>query len=93
MSAASAKPVSVDGVVYANSAVYRGFTLRETAGAAAIVRIFDNPSEASGTLLDTIGLSANESAREWYGGDGIRAEKGIWFEVVAGAVEGSVRVG
>jgi hypothetical protein len=82
-----------DQVVSAGAAVYRGYSLRETAGAAATVRIYDNATTGSGTLLDTVRLSANESAREWYADGGLWAAAGIYVKVVAGAVEGSVRVG
>lgn len=89
-----ATPVAVTGdqLVHNGLAVYRGFTLRETAGAVATVRIFDGTS-AAGTLLDTVAFAANESRSEYYPDGGIRASTGIWFEVVAGAVEGSVRLG
>lgn len=70
--------------------VYRGFSVRETAGAAAVVRIFDNTA-ASGTLLEEISLAANESAREFYIG-GVPTVIGIFVQVVSGAVTGSVRV-
>jgi len=79
-------------VVSANPAIYAGFTARETAGAVATLRVWDNPSAASGTLLETIRLAANESAREYYVG-GVFAAAGVYVEVVAGTVEGSVRVG
>lgn len=79
-------------VVKAVAWAYYGFTIRETAGATALVRIFDNASAASGTVLDEISLLANESARECYPRS-IRAENGIYVQVVSGAVSGSVRIG
>lgn len=88
-------PVVLTGADQAVSAVpliYHGFALRETAGAIATVRIYNNASAAAGTLLETIQLSANESAREFYA-KGIRADVGIYVKIVAGTVEGSVRVG
>ena len=71
---------------------YRGFSLRETAGAVATVRIYDNTA-ASGTLLDTISFAANESAREWYGNGGLAFATGLHIDVVSGTVEGSIRIG
>lgn len=68
---------------------YHGFSLRETAGAVATVRIH-NGSAAGTPILDTVQLSALESAREWYD-EGIAARSGIYIDVVAGTVEGSVR--
>lgn len=91
-----ANPIALTGsnqVVSANRVYYRGFAIRETSGsAAAVVRIYDNASAASGTVLDEIGLNPSESAREWYG-DGIWAANGVYVSVVSGAVAGSVRIG
>ena len=82
-----------DQVVRAGVAYYRGFSIRETSGAAAaVVRIYDHASAASGTVLDEISLDAGESAREWYE-SGIWASSGVYIDVVSGAVAGSVRVG
>lgn len=88
-----ATPVAVSGsgAVSASRSIYCGFSLRETAGATAVVRIFDNPSAASGTVLEEISLAANESAREFYPG-GVAAATGIYVQVT-GTVVGSVRVG
>lgn len=83
-----------DQVISDGPAFYRGFSLRNTsASAVATVRIHNHPSSASGSLLDAVEVAAGESAREWYGGVGIFADAGIFVDVVAGAVEGSVRVG
>lgn len=81
-----------DQAVRAAPCGYGGFTIRETAGSSALVRIYDNASAGSGTLLDEIGLNPSESAREYYP-DTIVAQAGIYVDVVSGAVAGSVRVG
>ena len=73
------------------TATYCGFSIRETAGATAVVRIYDNTAN-SGTLLDSVQLSANESRAEFYE-PGIEVNIGIRVDVVSGTVEGSVRVG
>lgn len=73
------------------SAIYFGFTLRETAGATAVCRI--RTGGASGKILDTISLAANESTADDYLPQGLMAEDGIYFEKVSGTVEGSVRHG
>jgi hypothetical protein len=78
--------------ISATPAVYCGFSVRETAASTAVVRIWDNPSAASGTILEEIALAAGESAREYYAA-GIWAASGIYLQVVSGAVAGSVRVG
>lgn len=81
-----------DQVVSAAACEYMGFTVRETAGARAVVRIYDNASAGSGKLLDTVSLLPNESAREYYP-EPIFARSGVYVDVVSGAVEGSVRLG
>lgn len=81
-----------DQAVSARPAIYRGFTIRETAGSTAVVRIFDNASAATGTVLEEISLAANESAREFYA-HGIAAAAGVYVDVVSGTVVGSVRIG
>lgn len=93
-------PTSITASTGADQAVadaagfYRGFTLRETTGAApATVVIYDNASAASGTILEEITLLAGESAREWYGVPGIPTLNGIYVDVVSGAVAGSIREG
>ena len=81
-----------DQAVRAGQGYYRGFTIRETAGAAAVVVIYDNASAASGTVLEQVSLGANESAREFYP-SAIFAAAGIYVDVVSGTVAGSVRIG
>jgi hypothetical protein len=95
MGGAPAIPVALTGsdqAVRTTHGTYCGFTIRETAGSTAVVRIYDHASAASGTIIDTIGLAANESAREFYP-NGIRVSNGIYVDIVSGAVEGSVRLG
>lgn len=70
---------------------YRGFSLRETAGAAASLVIYDNATAASGPILDEVSLIAAESARENYGIAKI-AKAGLYIQVVAGTVTGSIFV-
>lgn len=93
--APAASPVALTGsdqTVVIGPATYRGYSLRETGGADAVVRIWDGTA-ASGILLDTVALAADGSAQAWYGGGGLRAVAGVFVEVVSGAVEGSVRIG
>lgn len=68
---------------------YHGFTVRETAGAAATVTIREGSS--SGDILDTVGLAANESSSDLYPiGSGVRCD-GDLVVVVTGTVVGSLR--
>lgn len=67
---------------------YRGITVRETAGAVAVLRVYDGTS-AAGTVLDDVSLVANESAREVYDHPKI-ATIGVYVQIVSGTIEGSV---
>ncbi|MGH8575340.1 MAG: hypothetical protein ACREXJ_00140 [Gammaproteobacteria bacterium] len=90
----AARPIALTGadqVVSPNQAIYRGYSVRETAGAAAVVRVYDDPAAAAGTLLDTIALAANASQNVLH--DGVFAASGVFVDVVSGAVEGSIRIG
>jgi hypothetical protein len=79
-----------DQTVATGPSFYAGICVRETAGAAAQLRIFDNTAN-SGTLLDTIALVANESLSLDYP-RARRAGLGIRVDILAGTVEGSVMV-
>lgn len=70
--------------------VYKGLRIAETAGAVARVRIWDNTS-AAGTILDEVRLLANAS--DWRDEEGVMVNIGIFVEIVAGTVEGSLRIG
>lgn len=80
-----------DQVVRAAASIYRGITLRETAGATAVCVLYDNASAASGTILDAFSLAANASVSFVH--DGIWAENGIFVDIVSGTLAGSVRIG
>jgi hypothetical protein len=89
------QPVALTGsdqAVNAGPCFYAGFTIRETAGATAVVDIYDNASAASGTKLETISLAANESARE-LPSRSVRASNGVYVKIVSGSVTGSIRIG
>jgi len=83
-------PAVIQPVTAVGAGVRRfgGYTVRETAGAAAVVRFWAN-TVASGTLLATVSLAANESAGDTYDGRGLIAAGGIAVEIVSGAVEGT----
>jgi hypothetical protein len=69
-----------------------GVALRETAGAAAVVRVRDG-FDANGDLILPIALAANASILEWFLPGGISYTAGLFFEVVSGAVEGCLYTG
>lgn len=79
---------STDEAITTGRSSFRGFSLRETAAAPAVVRIYDGAS-ATGTLLASIGLIAGESKHIVHN-EGIEARLGIFVDVVSGAIEGSI---
>jgi hypothetical protein len=81
-----------DQVVRTGSAYLAGYTIRETAGAAAAVRIYDHESAASGVILAAVSLAADGSVDVMYPSS-LRALRGVFVDVVSGAVEGSIRIG
>lgn len=70
---------------------YYGYTIAETGGSAAAT-VYIRSASDTGTILDVIELAAGESKEAWYGPQGIRSA-GLFVDVSAGAVEGSVRHG
>ena len=66
-----------------------GFSLRETAGAAAVVRL--RIATVGGTILETLALTADASLGVVYGrGNSKRSSDGVYVEVVSGTIEGSL---
>lgn len=72
------------------SGAYRGFSLEETGAAAAKLRIYDGTSTA-GILLESVGLGALETAREFYP-DGVVVKTGIYIDIVSGTIAGHIRL-
>jgi hypothetical protein len=90
---AQAVPVNVTGTsaVSAVPCTYRGLSIRDTSGATNTVKVFDNTSAATGTVMASFQLLANASALDNVT-DGVRAAAGLYLQST-GAIEGSVRVG
>lgn len=90
----SVLPTALTGsnqAIKTQTGTYYGFSVHETTGTGtALIRIYDNASAASGTILDVIALAAGESAREFYP-TGLRYLSGVYVNVVSGSIEGSVR--
>lgn len=77
----------------AGPVVYLGYSIRETAGSAAVFRLWDNGSAASGTIVDMISLAANDAKAVMHP-FGIWLVNGLFIERVSGTTyEGSVRLG
>lgn len=82
------------GALVATPGYFFGLSLAETAGAAAKVRLWDNASAASGTIIAVVTFAANASANVLGQADSpVFFASGLFAEVVSGAVEGSVYVG
>lgn len=83
-----------DQAVSARACIYRGYTVVETgASNAATVRIYDNASAASGTLIGAANLAAGGSADIALVG-GTWCENGIYVDLGGtGTVAGSIRIG
>jgi hypothetical protein len=82
-----------DQAVRATACWYRGFVAVETGAAAtATVRVYDNASAASGTLIGAANLAISGSVDVHC--DPVWCENGIYVDVGgSGTVAGSVRVG
>jgi len=91
--ATQARPVSVtgSGAVYAGFCVLRGFWINNSA--AATITLYDNASAASGTILAQWVTTAANQDRGADFADGIRCDNGVYLNVSAGTVTGSVRLG
>jgi hypothetical protein len=50
--------VTATGAVFALPCTFRGASIRDTSGATNTIRIYDNASAASGTILLTVQLAA-----------------------------------
>lgn len=72
-----------------------GFAIREKAGtpAAAAVTIRDALTAGTGKIIVPINLLASESAREWYGPQGIPFSTGIFWDMESGTIEGTLYLG
>lgn len=89
----SATPVALtgsDGQHFTGPGVLRGFTVRETAGSAARIRIHDGTS-TSGTVIAASSLAGN-GAETITLGDGVRFSTGLYVDVDTGAIEGSLYI-
>jgi hypothetical protein len=77
----------VDQLVYSGPGVLFGWSIRETAAAAASARIRDGLTVA-GPIIAVFGTAAN--GYDTVGGLYLRFATGLFFDVVAGTIEGAV---
>ena len=66
-----------------------GWVARETAGSAAVAtfRIMNGADVACGVGIVGIELSANQSAGDWYGPEGLDVANGLTIDIIAGTVD------
>lgn len=77
-------------IVVSGRGVLKGWSLRETTGAAvAAVNIWDGTNNA-GLILAAITLPSGGSEPVWLGELGLSFTRGLFVEVVAGSVRGAL---
>ena len=67
-----------------------GFAVRETTGSGPAMILLRYGTSVAGPPLTIVSLGAYESAREWYGPDGINAAAGIYLERTSGSTQVTV---
>lgn len=89
--AAATSLTGSDQNAYVGACTLRGFTIRETGGSnSATLIIYDNDSASSGTILETVSLTAGESRSEFYE-TGKQVKNGLRIDVGGtGTIQGSV---
>lgn len=90
--AAPVLPVSIptgrSGVVLGGPLLLFGWSLRESTGTApAQLDVYDG-ADATGQLVATITLIANESTRDYPSMPGVLCRRGLFVNAVAGSVAG-----
>lgn len=85
--AAATTLTGADQLIWTGPGVLHGWSVRETAGAVASVRVRDGLS-ASGPVIAVLGFAAN--GYDTVGGLCLRFTTGLYFDVNAGAVEGAI---
>lgn len=78
-------------ILLTSANAFQGITIRETAGSAATVKVWDNATTGAGTLLGTYGLAALGSVDRDFAVPR-QAKNGITV-TVTGTIEGSVFFG
>lgn len=82
----------LSGSLSRSPGVVAGFALRETAGAPAVVKVYDS-ADANGDLILPVALLANQSLCQWLLPKGISYTLGLFVQVVSGSIEGAIFTG
>lgn len=68
-----------------------GWSITETAGAAASVLLYDGiAGPAAGPVIARIALAAAGESTKWFGGQGIRFERGLATGAITGTLAGVI---
>lgn len=70
-----------------------GFALRETTGVAAAAIELRAGTDPTGDLIVPLNLAGGETAREWFGPNGITFAGGLFLVRVTGTIDGAVYLG
>lgn len=74
-----------------NPEAITGWSFREATGSAsADIQLIDGNNSNSGDIIAEITLNPGQSIRDHTGPIPLRADRGIWLQVNAGSVRGSV---
>lgn len=94
-SAVDSVGVTSAAAVRTSACNYHGYSLYNASGSAVVVKIYDNASAASGTLLDVVVVPAAGYANAYYSVEdcigGVLAQNGVYFSPGA-TIEGAIRV-
>lgn len=84
--------VTADIAAVARRCVFLGLSLLDTTGVANTVKVYDNASVASGTVIAAGNMAANGACQILAPESGVNCENGIYVDVT-GAVVGSIWYG
>lgn len=83
---------AADVAVLGSGAKVRGFCLTEAAGTpAAASCIIRDGANASAEVVFSLKFAASETKTAWFG-DGITFDTGVFLDMVAGTIQGSIFV-
>ena len=80
---------AASAVLESRRGLLAGWSFRETSGSATATLRLWNTTNASGVKVATVSINAGESTRDNLTTP-VECEGGIYFELVSGAVEGSI---
>lgn len=83
---------SADTALAGGLVLLKGFSLRNTSSTAVASGIIRGGRSTGAESLFDVTLAENESAREWFDEGGILCDRGLFFDLVAGAITGCVFV-